>query len=293
MSQFWKALHKSLGIEIQASTSYHPQTDGSSERSNKTVIQALRNYVNRRQTDWAKHLIHVETAMNNSVNATTELPPTELLYGSPIRLFPTLDETNTDDAQLPDVRSYIDRITESISIAKDNHITAKTIQTRNANRSRRPDPIYKVGDMVMLDSKNIRRRITKNGRSAKLYPRFLGPFKIIKAEPETSNYELELLLRVDFTSIHPNFHANLLRPHIPNDPEQFPRREPPRPDPIIPDDPEGAQYTVEQLLDHRPERSPREYLVRWEGWDESHDQWVKKKDIHRDLIREYHNSIAG
>ena len=97
MSQFWKTLHKSLGIEIQASTSYHPQTDGSSERSNKTVIQALRNYVNRRQTDWAKHLIHVETAMNNSVNATTELPPTELLYGSPIRLFPTLDETNIDD----------------------------------------------------------------------------------------------------------------------------------------------------------------------------------------------------
>ena len=51
MSQFWKALHKLLGIEIQTSTSYHPQTDGSSERSNKTVIQALRNYVNRRQTD--------------------------------------------------------------------------------------------------------------------------------------------------------------------------------------------------------------------------------------------------
>src|SRR5436190_23794505 len=104
MSQFWKALHKLLGIEIQASTSYHPQTDGSSERSNKTVIQALCNYVNRRQTDWAKHLIHVETAMNNSVNATTELAPTELLYGSPIRLFPTLDKTNIDDIRVPDVR---------------------------------------------------------------------------------------------------------------------------------------------------------------------------------------------
>jgi len=293
MSQFWKALHKLLGIEIQASTSYHPQTDGSSERSNKTVIQALRNYVNRRQTDWTKHLIHVETAMNNSVNATTELTPTELLYGSPIRLFPTLDETSINDIPLPAVKNYIDRITESIAIAKDNHITAKTIQTRNANRSRRPGPIYRVGDMVMLDSRNIRRRIKKNGRSAKLYPRFLGPFKIIRAEPRTSNYKLELLPKVDFTSIHPNFHSNLLRPYIPNDPEQFPRREPPRPGPVIPDDPEGAQYTVERLLDHRPQRNPREYLVRWEGWDESYDEWVNKKDIHRDLIREYHNSITG
>ena len=289
MSQFWKTLHKLLGIEIQASTSYHPQTDGSSERSNKTVIQALRNYVNRRQTDWTKHLIHVETAMNNSVNATTELIPTELLYGSPIRLFPTLDDTDINDIQLPAVRNYIDRIMESIAIAKDNHITAKTIQTRNANRSRRPDPIYKVGDMVMLNSRNIRRRIKKNGRSAKLYPRFLGPFKIIRAEPKTSNYKLELLPKVDFTSIHPNFHSSLLRPYHPNDPEQFPKREPPRPGPVIPDDPEGAQYTVERLIDHRPQKNPRQYLVRWEGWDESHDQWVAKKDIHRDLIREYHN----
>jgi hypothetical protein len=293
MSQFWKALHKLLGIELQASTSYHPQTDGSSERSNKTIIQALRNYVNRRQTDWTKHLIHVETAMNNSVNATTEMAPTELLYGSPIRLFPSLDETTINDIQLPTVKDYIDRIMESIAIAKDNHITAKTVQTRNANKSRRPDPAYKVGDMVMLDSRNIRRRIKKNGRSAKLYPRFIGPFKIIRAEPRTSNYKLELLPKVDFTSIHPNFHSSLLRPYTPNDPEQFPKREPPKPGPVIPDDPEGAQYTVERLLDHRPPTNPREYLVRWEGWGEAHDEWVKKKDIHQELIREYHNSITS
>jgi hypothetical protein len=80
-----------------------------------------------------------------------------------------------------------------------------------------------MGDMVMLDSKNIRRRIKKKDRSAKLYPRFLGPFKIITAERKTSNYKLELLPKVDFTAIHPNFHANLLRSYIPNDPEQFPR----------------------------------------------------------------------
>ena len=113
----------------------------------------------------------------------------------------------------------------------------------------------------MLDFRNIRYRIKKNGRSAKLYPHFLEPFKIIKAELSTSNYKLELLPKVDFTSIHSNFHSNLLRPYIPNDPEQFPKREPPRPGPVIPDDPEGAQYTVERFLDHRSQRNPREYLV--------------------------------
>ena len=51
--------HELLGIKLQTSTAYHPETDGSSERSNRTAIQGLRNYVNRRQTDWADHLIHV------------------------------------------------------------------------------------------------------------------------------------------------------------------------------------------------------------------------------------------
>jgi len=62
----------------------------------------------------------------------------------------------------------------------------------------------------MLDSRNIHRRIKKDSRSAKFYSRFLGPFKIIKAEPDTSNYELELLPKVNFESIHPNFHSDLL-----------------------------------------------------------------------------------
>ena len=144
----------------------------------------------------------------------------------------------------------------------------------------------------MLDSTNIRRRIKKNGRSTKFYPRFIGPFKVIKAEPDTSDYKLELLPKVDFESIHPNFHAKLLRPYTANDPEQFPNREPLRPGSIVPDDPEGAQYTVEKLIDHRPVKNPRQYLIRWEGYDESSDEWVNKRDIHGDLIRDYHNSIT-
>ena len=85
--------------------------------------------------------------MNNSVNAITELTPTELLYGFPIRLFPALDNAGINETQLPGDTSYMDRISQSVSIAKDNHITTKTIQTRKDNKSRRPDPDYKVGDM--------------------------------------------------------------------------------------------------------------------------------------------------
>jgi hypothetical protein len=41
ISKFWKALHKLTGVKLNMSSAYHPETDGSSERSNKTVTQAL------------------------------------------------------------------------------------------------------------------------------------------------------------------------------------------------------------------------------------------------------------
>ena len=42
MSKFWKQLHKLTGMKIKMSTAYHPETDGMSEHSNKTIIQAIR-----------------------------------------------------------------------------------------------------------------------------------------------------------------------------------------------------------------------------------------------------------
>src|SRR5204862_7123337 len=98
-SKFWKELHKRIRVHLRMSTSYHPETDGSSERSNKTMIESLRHYVNLRQSDWADHLIHMETAMNNSVNATTGKTPTELVYGTTVRLLTSpshLAKTNLD-----------------------------------------------------------------------------------------------------------------------------------------------------------------------------------------------------
>ena len=42
ISKFWKHLHILTGVKLKMSTAYHPETDGASERSNKTVIQAIR-----------------------------------------------------------------------------------------------------------------------------------------------------------------------------------------------------------------------------------------------------------
>lgn len=42
LSDLWRALFEEVGVKLLYSTAYHPQTDGSSERTNQTVEIAVR-----------------------------------------------------------------------------------------------------------------------------------------------------------------------------------------------------------------------------------------------------------
>jgi len=62
VSKCWKALTVLMGVKLKMSSAYHPQTDSSSERSNKMVIQSLRYHVERNQKGWARALAYISTS---------------------------------------------------------------------------------------------------------------------------------------------------------------------------------------------------------------------------------------
>jgi transposase InsO family protein len=51
-SNFFSAICKHLGIKQAMSTAFHPQTDGQTERANRTLEEMLRHYVGPSQDDW-------------------------------------------------------------------------------------------------------------------------------------------------------------------------------------------------------------------------------------------------
>ena len=71
MSNFMQGLSEILGIKVAASTAYHPQTDGQTERVNQEVEQFLRLFVNQRQDDWYDWISIAEFAYNDRVHAST------------------------------------------------------------------------------------------------------------------------------------------------------------------------------------------------------------------------------
>ena len=63
-STFWQHLYQLVGMKLKLLGAYHLQTDGLTERANKTVTQMLQKCTNPRQTDWVTKLPAVEFAIN-------------------------------------------------------------------------------------------------------------------------------------------------------------------------------------------------------------------------------------
>lgn len=63
-SHFWQALTARLGVRHRLFTAFHRQTDGQTERTNRTLEQYLRCYVNYPQNDWVQLLPLARLAYN-------------------------------------------------------------------------------------------------------------------------------------------------------------------------------------------------------------------------------------
>ena len=84
-SRFWYSLHEAMGTKLSFSTAFHPQSDGQSERTIRTLEDMLRACVMDFKDSWESHLTLVEFAYNNSYHQSIGMAPFEALYGRPCR----------------------------------------------------------------------------------------------------------------------------------------------------------------------------------------------------------------
>nr|GEV41482.1 putative reverse transcriptase domain-containing protein [Tanacetum cinerariifolium] len=75
------SVSRNLGIQLDISTTYHPQTDGQSERTIKTLEDMLRACVMEFRKGCDRHLPLIEFSNNNSYHTSIKAAPFEELYG--------------------------------------------------------------------------------------------------------------------------------------------------------------------------------------------------------------------
>ena len=234
----------------------------------------LRNYVFACQTNWVQFLSFAEIAYNSRFHESIKMSPFEADLGYIPRavqdhVFDRLvgSKSKRDVFELGQMQQKVlDQLKHHLSSAQER---MKFYYDRN-----RPVQAFEVGDRVMISSKNldIQHLGVSQFGSKKLAPLWIGPYPVVeKTSIDTYKLQLPFGLR-----LHPEFHTSLLKPYQQDsDPDRL----------NVPNEGmvqaggESDAYLVEDILNHKLEKSSIYYLVKWQGYPAEFNTWEPLENL--------------
>jgi hypothetical protein len=201
-SAFWQEVTVLLGTRTVMSSSFHPQTDGQTERVNQTLETYLQHFVSVGLNDWDTLLSRAEFAHNAAVNKPIRAAPLKLTYG----YHPRTPVGEVVEVVHPASAAFVERLQSSLSLARKFLIAAQQRQKAFADQ-RRVERVYKVGDKVLLSTKYLNLKHSETSR--KLLPKWIDPFEIVQVVGPVA-YKLKMN---PGWHVHPVFHVSLLEPY--------------------------------------------------------------------------------
>ena len=192
LSELMAAVLHVFHVKKLNTTSYHPQTNGLTERFNHTLCAMLSHYTSQNQTDWDVYLPYVLLAYRTTPHHTLRETPFYMLYGRNLRYpFDTI-ATPLHDVELKDnAAEYVDSLVDKLKTADElvrARLLAKDDRRLAANHALSGVVTYAVGDKVWLHNP-----VVKQGLTRKLTSPWVGPFEVIDTYPNLVNYKVHPL----------------------------------------------------------------------------------------------------
>jgi hypothetical protein len=271
-SEFWTSVFALLGTKLNISTAFHPQTDGQSERTNRTTEQVLRAYCHQQHARWVDYLDIAEFSINIHKNASTQFCPFETVYG----FVPDTIGSLAVGTSAPE--TWLQKRSDIQKLVSINMSEAKLFQQHYANKRVRDAEFH------LREGETLRVGIDTHGLMLQGQPshafkqRFIGPYEIVeKLSPQVYRLKLPDALK----QVHPTFHISKLR--------------------LWKDSIDPERYVSEALAGHHADLARGELLidnvydvklaphkdykhgdalqfhVHWHGFDKSEDTWEPYK----------------
>ena len=212
LSKLSFAIYSLLSIIKLHTTSYHPQTNGLTERFNRTLCEMLSQYINPQQSNWDECIPYVMLAYRSSTHSTIGVSPYFALFGREARLPVDLF------LQLPvDTYSNLDLyVKDMVEKLRDAHIYIKSkygnIQHNRELWNQSLDAVksFKVGDQVrvllMAVPRGHKKKLMKQWESGYVVQKQYSPNTYIVSKGNKNMHVNVMRLKLDHIRVVDKMH---------------------------------------------------------------------------------------
>ncbi|KAK3039204.1 hypothetical protein RJ639_029061 [Escallonia herrerae] len=267
---FWTELFKLFGSQLSRSSSYHPESDGQTERFNSMLEEYLRHFVSATQKNWVKLLDVAQLCFNSRKSSSTGKSAFKIVNGQQPLLPHTVNVPNAGKS--PRAISFSEEWRQNIDLAHSYLEKAARRMKKHADKNRRSQE-FNVGDKVMVKLLQQDRKFLR-GRDSRLLQKYEGPLTIVKKIGK-------MAYKVDpphwwSRQLHPVFHVSMLKPFYEDTA-----------------DPSRGQIKRQGLKPKAAgnfRKRHQEYLVKWQGQMDEENTWERAADLsaYADKIEAYH-----
>ncbi|UYV81653.1 K02A2.6-like, partial [Cordylochernes scorpioides] len=185
MSQTIREINNLNGTIHRFTTAYHPQTNGLTERLNKTLTDMISMYVDVDQKNWDNILPYVTFAYNTARQETTGFSPFFLVHGREVEtpldfILPCQPAGTAEDY----VGHLVTNAEDARMLARLNILQAQSKEKERYDKKHQ-EVTYKEGDLVWVFTP-----VRTVGLSEKLLKRYFGPYRVIR-KISSVNYQVE------------------------------------------------------------------------------------------------------
>ncbi|UYV73195.1 hypothetical protein LAZ67_10002161 [Cordylochernes scorpioides] len=180
-SNDFKEYCKEESIEHCCITTGVPRGNGQVERINRTIVSVLTKLSIDNPQEWHKHVRKLQKALNSTHQRSIRMSPFELLVGVKMRKEEDLHllEMIEEDLAL----TFDEERDQKRKAAKQEILKIQEENRNTFNKKRKKAFVYKEGDLVVIQK-------TRFATKSKLYPKYIGPYKVIKIKPN-DRYNVE------------------------------------------------------------------------------------------------------
>ena len=178
-------LLKLLRIERRITAPYNPHSNGEVEAQCKIVFQTIRKLCSEvgkdlhKRDNWDRFVRSAQFLINSKTNAITRSCPFELMLGPRGSNFPTdVEERRTISEDK--IKEYWEEVYNFIypNLSREVKLRKERIGTRYNSKKKGSMTKFRVGDVVMLESKEV----SLGERGKKLEPLYTGPYIVARLE---------------------------------------------------------------------------------------------------------------